>query len=693
MRLRLEDRANGVLAVVFDRPESRVNLIDETWVAEMNAALDAATARGARALLFLSAKPGQFVAGADVSLIASLASAADAKAKSRLGQELFDRIERLPFPTVAAISGPCLGGGLELALACSRRVLANDDRAVLGLPEVRLGILPGFGGTVRLPRLVDPFVAIGLATTGRSVRAKEAWRVGLVDRVVPIEKLEAAAIEVALVSPRPRRRALAARILEVLAVSNPIGAAATRALLHANIRRASGGHYPAPFAIVDRMIEGRRLPHDEALRREAREFGRLAATPVAKNLLWLFQASESLGRPAPGAAFASDRTRRAAVVGAGTMGGGIAGALAEAGIEVRLKDVAIESLRVGLVGAATPLDRRVRKRRLTPRERDAILARISPATESTGFARLDIVIEAVPEVLDLKIRVLREIESLVPAAAILATNTSSLPITRIAEGLASPDRLVGLHFFNPVSRMPLVEVIPGSATREDVVQRVILLARRLKKSPLVVADSPGFLVNRLLLPYLNEAALTVEDGVPIAAIDRALERFGMPMGPLRVLDEVGLDVARHVARVLHEAFGERAKPAALLERLFAAKALGTKAGRGFWIHEGKGRRPNDADVSVPRRGPSPPDDAIVDRLLLGMALEASRALAENVCGPDGLDLGTVLGAGFPPFHGGIRRWTVSLGEVEARRRLERLASAHGARFAAPPEFALLFRTP
>ncbi len=693
--LRLEETEGGILSIVFDRPGSRVNLIDETWVAELAAALDRAEASGARGLLLRSAKPGQFIAGADVSLIAGLDTADAAEAKSRLGQQLFDRIERLPFATVAAVAGPCMGGGLELALACSARVLASDDRVTLALPEVRLGILPGFGGTVRMPRLVGTMEAIGLATTGRSVRPREALRLGLADRVVPAESLISAAIELARRPPARRPRPAASRALEAAAAGNPIGRALVRELSRRRIARETGGHYPAPFVIVDRILEGRALPQEEALRREAKAFGRLSTTPVAKNLLWLFRANEALGRgpeSADGSAFREPPAilEEALVVGAGTMGGGIAGAFAEAGLRVRLKDVSVESLRLGLAGAAAPLRKRVARRRLGEREEGAILARISPTLASTGFGRANVVLEAVPEILDLKIRVLREVEALVPEETILATNTSSIPIERIAAGLASPERLVGIHFFNPVHRMPLVEIIPGTRTSERTVRRAVALVRRLKKSPLVVADAPGFLVNRLLMPYLDEAALAVDDGWPVEAIDRALVRFGMPMGPLRVLDEVGLDVARHVARVLEEAFGARARPAAVLERLLAAKALGVKSGRGFWIHEGKRRRPNDAAIAAPRRA-APPDAEIADRLLLGMVAEAARCLAERVVSEPGhLDLGTVLGAGFPPFTGGVRRWARSLGEAQVRRRLHRLTAAYGDRFAAPPHLDRLF---
>jgi 3-hydroxyacyl-CoA dehydrogenase/enoyl-CoA hydratase/3-hydroxybutyryl-CoA epimerase len=686
----LHPQADDVFTIVFDRPGSRVNLIDEQWVDDVSRALDEAERRRARGIVFLSAKPDHFIAGADVSLIAGLANAAEGEAKCRIGQKLFNRIDDLPIPTVAAISGACLGGGLELALACDQRIAVRTDRSILGLPEVRLGVLPGFGGTVRLPRIAGTMDALNLILTGRSLRPRDARRLGIVDRIVPKERLLELSLEALRQNPPPRQRPWSKAIVEALAAGNPLGRAITRSLLRAQTRRATGGHYPAPNLIIDRVLEGRGLAREEALVREARAFGTLAVTPVARNLLWLFQANEALGRP-------GDRERheehieRAALLGAGTMGGGIAGAFAETGITVRMKDVSNDALRAGLAAAASPLQRRVERRRLQPRERDAILAQISPTTQWTGFERASLVIEAVPEVFDLKIRVLREAEAHLPPHAFLASNTSSLSITRMGSELRNPQRFLGIHFFNPVHRMPLVEIIPGKNTSLEVVERAVALVRRLRKSPLVVADSPGFLVNRLLFPYLNEAALAVEEGWPVERIDRALEKFGMPMGPLRVLDEVGLDVASHVAGVLEDAFGDRAKPAGVLQRLVQAKAFGVKSGRGFWIHERGRRVPNSAALGIRTSAVAPDDTEIVDRLLLGMVLEASRCLAEQIVrDPGDLDLGTVLGAGFPPFHGGIRRWAHSIGESEIRRRLQHWASRYGERFMPGPELELLF---
>lgn len=688
--LRTEPRGD-ILAIVMDRPESKVNLIDEAWLAAMTAAVDSAARDRPRGLVLLSAKPGNFIAGADVGLIAALATPAEAEEKSRLGQELLARIEDLPFPTVAAVGGACLGGGLETALAFRHRVAADDDSIVMGLPEVRLGILPGFGGTWRLPRTVGLMPAMPLVLTGANVRPRKALRLGLVDRVTAPELLERVALEMAGAPPERRPRPFAVRAGDAIGRTPP-GRAVLRALTLRQVAKQTGGHYPAPPRIVERVTLGFGAPRAKAMAAEAAAFGQLAVTPEAKNLLFLFRGAEALERhPWTGAECPPDRSSaRAAVIGAGTMGGGIAGALATRGIRVRLKDVAVESLRLGMAGAAAPLARRVRKRALAPRERDAVLARIAPTTGDTGLGAVDFVIEAVPESLELKARVFGDLERTVPDSAFLATNTSSLPISSIAARLRRPERLIGIHFFNPVDRMPLVEVIPGKETRADVVARAVGLVRRLKKVPVVVGDRPGFLVNRILLPYLNEAAFAVADGWDPSRVDDALVRFGMPMGPLRVLDEVGLDVAAKVSGVLEEAFGERARPAPVLGKLLEAGALGAKAGRGFWTGRGKDRKPNAADLP-PVAGATPDDATIVKRLLYGMINEAARCLAEGVAAaPDHVDLATVLGTGFPPFRGGLRRWALTLGAAEVRGALETMAAKHGARFAPADELSALF---
>ncbi len=694
--LRVEARDGDVLAVVLDRPGARVNLIDPDWLEDMTRALDRAAREKPRGLLLVSAKPGQFIAGADVELIASLRDADEAARRARQGQDLLARLEDLPFPVVAAVAGACLGGGLETALACRAIFAADDDRVVLGLPEVRLGILPGFGGTWRLPRKVGVGAALPMLLAGKNIRARAALRLGLVDRLAAPELLDAIAVRALADGVFPHVPRPAGRRLADAALAAWPGRAILKGVTAARLARETRGRYPAPERILERTVGGLGQPRAKAMDAEARAFGELAVTPAARNLLFLYRGTEALARwPWAGAPSDTDTaSRRVGVVGAGTMGGAIAGAFAERGMDVRLRDLSLEALRAGLANAAAPLNRRVARRALAPRDRDAILARISPTSDETGMERADLVVEAVPEVLELKRRIFRDLERLVPRDAVLATNTSSIPIARIAEGLATADRLVGLHFFNPVHRMPLVEIIPGPNTGALAVSRMVGLVRRLRKTPLVVADRPGFLVNRLLLPYLNEAARCVEEGWSVDDVDGALLRFGFPMGPLAVIDEVGLDVAAKVAGVLSNAFGERARPAGLLARLLERGARGTKAGRGFWIGRGRNRRPNHADLSGLGRAKAPAEAEIRARLLSGMINEAARCLDEGVVQhPDHVDLATVLGTGFPPFRGGLLRWAREVGESTVRADLERLASRHGARFEPAPSLARVFERP
>ncbi|MBZ0267723.1 enoyl-CoA hydratase/isomerase family protein, partial [bacterium] len=389
--LRVEEHGD-VMVVVLDRPGSKVNLIDEQWLAEMTEAVARAEREKPKGFVLRSAKPANFVAGADVDLIASIRETAEAASRAAQGQELLNRIEDLPCLTLAAINGACLGGGLELALAFDTRIVADDESIQMGLPEVRLGILPGFAGTWRLPRRLGITTALPLILAGKSLRPKKALRVGLVDRIVAREYLERTALEMAAAGKGPRRakRKLGARLTDFVLGRTAPGKALLRRMTLKSVRKQTGGHYPAPLEIVDRVLEGYGAKRAKALAAEAQAFGRLAVTPVAKNLLFLFRGNEALGRhPWAGKPAEVDRvSKRAAVIGAGTMGGGIAGALAKSGLDVRLKDVAIESLRLGMAGAAAPLNRRVKKRALTPRERDAILARISPTLEDTGYGHV-----------------------------------------------------------------------------------------------------------------------------------------------------------------------------------------------------------------------------------------------------------------------------------------------------------------
>ncbi len=713
----LETRRDGLAFLIFDRPHDKVNLLSAPVVAVLEILVDqAARDKDVRGMVVMSAKPASFIAGADVNEIGALGSIQDAENASRKGHRLFDAIEALPFPVVAVINGTCLGGGTELALACHFRIAADDPRVEIGLPEVRLGIIPGWGGTQRLPRLTGIAHALDLILTGRSVDARKALKMGLVDQIAPAESLLEAAERLVVDAAEGRRRPRPHAGDSPLARLNPIRLA--RVALTAQVaraglrRRVNETHYPAPYRALEAVVHGLRHGMDAGLRREAELLGPLAAGRTSKNLVSIFLMQRAARRD-PGVDDPSVRPREVratAVIGAGVMGGGIAQSLARSGIPVRLKDIDPLALARGMRAAHDLFRSEMNKGRLTRRECDQKLALIQPTLEHTGMRRCDVVIEAVVESMAIKHLVLREVEAVVPDGFVMATNTSSLPIDAIAAPARRPENVVGLHFFNPVHKMPLVEVIRGPRTSPETVATAVALAKRIGKTPVVVGDAPGFLVNRILMTYLGEALLMIEEGAMIDEIDRTLLDFGMPMGPLALLDQIGIDVACHVAGVLSEAFRDRAPRSTALLILKDKGWLGRKSGRGFYIHPGGGngdgrdgaeggrsgrrgaRRSEGAPRAVneavyglisarPRHHEDPgPTET---RLVLPMINEAARCLeAGIVAHPSPVDLAMVLGTGFPPFRGGLLRHADTLGLTAVVQGLEALAGRYGTRFLA-----------
>lgn len=713
----LETRRDGLAFLILDKPQDKVNLLSAPVVAVLEILVDqAAHDKDVRGLVVMSAKPASFIAGADVNEIRALGSIQDAENASRKGHRLFDAIEALPFPVVAAINGTCLGGGTELALACHFRIAADDPRVEIGLPEVRLGIIPGWGGTQRLPRLAGIAPALDMILTGRSLDARKALKIGLVDEIAPAESLLEAAERLVVDAAEGRRHPRPHRGDSPLARLNPIRqarVALAAQIARANLRRrVNEAHYPAPYRALEAVVHGLRHGMDAGLRREAELLGPLAAGRTSKNLVSIFLMQRAARRD-PGVDDPSVRpkeVRAAAVIGAGVMGGGIAQSLARSGIPVRLKDIDPRALSRGMRAAYDLFRSEVKKGRLSRRECDQKLALIQPTLEHTGMRRCDVVIEAVVESIAIKHLVLREIEAVVPEGFIFATNTSSLPIDAIAAPARRPEDVVGLHFFNPVHKMPLVEVIRGPRTSPEAVATAVALAKRIGKTPIVVGDAPGFLVNRILMTYLGEALLMVEEGAMIDEIDRTLLDFGMPMGPLALLDQIGIDVACHVAGVLSEAFRDRAPRSTALQILKDKGWLGRKSGRGFYIHPGggdegaeggEGRRRSGRKGA--RRSEGPPrvvNEAVYGlisarprhhedpgptetRLVLPMINEAARCLeAGIVANPSHVDLAMVLGTGFPPFRGGLLRHADTLGLTAVVQGLEALAGRYGTRFLA-----------
>ncbi len=673
--LRHIDPADGVAVLTFDRPGSSANVLDEAVLRELDEHLAVLEATpGLRGVLLRGAKPTIFIAGADLHALAEGGlSPARLAPVIDLGHAVFERLARLPVPSVAAIHGACLGGGLELALACDWRAASDSAATKLGLPETGLGILPAWGGCVRLPPLIGLPAALSLIVSGRRLAAAQAARAGLVDAVAHEEYLEAAARRLLARGkrPAPRRRLVHLAPLRAFVALRARVAVAAR----------THGHYPAPPRAVEVCVAALGKSHEAGFALEKAALLELAATSAARHLMGIFLGRERIKksvadpRPAP--------PRVAAVVGAGVMGAGIAWWLAAHRVPVRLQDVSPEALGRGLETIRRLAAEAVRHRALTPVEGRAALDRIIPIDADTPLRGVDWVIEAAAEKLDVKRAIFRRLEARVAPDAILATNTSALSIDAIADGLAHPGRVVGLHFFNPVHRMPLVEIVRGPRTAAAAVDSARRLVLALDKLPVVARDRPGFLVNRVLIPGLVEAVHLFREGVPVAEIDRALEDFGLPMGPLRLADEVGLDIASHVARDLAERLPHLAAPGDTLERLIAHGWLGKKSGRGFYTHPTRGKaKPNPglralrlAPENPASRAAAPDRAEIVDCVVLVMVNEAARCLDEGVVDDaDDLDLAMVLGTGWAPFRGGPLHHADALGAAPLVARLDALAA-------------------
>ena len=695
--LAVDDLDDGLVVLSFAVPDHRHNVLTAAVLADLAAALDRLEDRPLRrrpkGLVLRSGREGSFFAGADVARIDDVRGlpAEVIEYACDAGRELFARLSRLPWPSVALIDGVCLGGGLEMALACDLRVATDAAHTVFGFPEVKLGLLPGWGGTVRLPRLVGPGPAVEFAVAGENVGAAAAARMGLVDACVPAaEALETARrlVEIhglgGLVADRRRRQA---GPVEFDATEREFLAATAAAV----ILGRTGGHYPAPPAILQTILAGAAVDAAAAGVIESAAFAKLARTPVAGHLLRVFQIGErnrrdpgigsgdAAGEPVPPA---EPRTAPA-VIGAGIMGAGIAAAHLRADCSVTLVDAdaaAIAAAAPGILDEAA-WDRGTR--RTDPARALALAGRLRGGTVLAAVADCDFVIESVTERTDVKQQVLADIEQLVAADAIIATNTSTNQIARLADGLADPTRFCGMHFFNPVRRMTLVEVVRGPATSDATVAAVVAHAKRLGKCPIVVRDSPGFLVNRILMPYLHEAVEMVREGVDCGRIDRVARGFGMPMGPIELYDMIGLDTAFYAGLVMSAAFGDRIEASPVIPALVKSGRLGRKSGCGFYAYASAaqkarllgpdaGAAESIARYALPARETS--DRTIADRLFLPMLLEAVRALDEGLVrdGRD-IDLAVIHALGFPAFRGGLLAWADTLGAAEVVRRLEPLA--------------------
>ncbi|MEK7668833.1 MAG: fatty acid oxidation complex subunit alpha FadJ [Gemmatimonadota bacterium] len=693
--------ASGVAVVTFDLPNEPVNKFSRS-VKDEFAALVAKLGPdpAVRAVVLLSGKQDTFIAGADIEEFVALTSAEEATALSRDGQRFLDVVAAFPKPFVVAIHGACLGGGLELALASHYRVATDHPRTVLALPEVQLGIIPGAGGCNRLPRAVGLRAALEMILSGKNVRAAKAFKTGLVDELVPpaiLREVAVAAAKRLADGVRLRRRSrggLAGWFFDRSAPGRALVLRRARAMTLKQTR----GQYPAPLAALDAVRFGLAHGLERGLPYEAELFGKMAVTPVSRCLVDVFFATTALkkdpGVPAP--APEPVVVEQLAVLGAGFMGSGIAAAAAiQAGVPVRMRDADLARVGSGIKAAADIIQERVRRRSATRLEAARQLALVSGGTDYSGFRRADLVVEAVFEDLAVKQAVLREVEAVAKPDSVFASNTSTIPIDRIAEASRHPETVVGMHFFSPVHRMPLLEVIAAERTSPRTIVTAVAFGRRLGKTVIVVRDGPGFFVNRILSPYLNEAGRLLTEGVPIETLDRAMTAWGLPVGPITLLDEIGLDVAVKAGAVMHEAFGERLAPAANIAALVADGRLGRKNRRGF-LRYVKGKKAG-VDRTVYgllgiTPGPAPAVDVVTDRLAFAMLNEAARALEEGVVrSPRDGDIGAIFGIGFPPFRGGPFRALDAMGAAQAIAILERLAGDCGDRFAPAPILADLAR--
>ncbi len=670
----LED---GIAELVFDAPGS-VNKLDTATVASLGHALDVLEKQSELKGLLLRSEKAAFIVGADITEFLSLFLVPQEQLSQWLhfANSVFNRLEDLTVPTLSAVNGYALGGGCECVLATDYRVATPDLR--IGLPETKLGIMPGFGGSVRLPRLLGADSALEIIAAGKDVGADQALSIGLVDAVVKPEKLVEGALSVLRQAIKGELdwKAKRAPKLEPLHLSK-IEATMSFTIAKGMVMQTAGKHYPAPITAVKTIEAAATLGREEALKLENQSFVPLAHTPQARALVGIFlndQYVKSLAKKQSGTV---ETPKQAAVLGAGIMGGGIAYQSAWKGVPVIMKDINDKSLTLGMTEAAKLLNKQLERGKINGLKMAGVISTIHPTLDYAGFERVDVVVEAVVENPKVKKAVLAETEDKIRPDTVLASNTSTIPISELASALKRPENFCGMHFFNPVHRMPLVEVIRGEKTSDDTIAKVVAWASKMGKTPIVVNDCPGFFVNRVLFPYFAGFSQLLRDGADFRQIDKVMEKqFGWPMGPAYLLDVVGIDTAHHAQAVMAAGFPQRmAKDYRdAIDALFEAGRYGQKNGLGFWRYKedskGKPRKEQDetvesllADVSQPKREFS--DEEIIARMMIPMVNEVVRCLEEGViASPAEADMALVYGLGFPPFHGGAFRWLDTLGSAK-----------------------------
>jgi 3-hydroxyacyl-CoA dehydrogenase / enoyl-CoA hydratase / 3-hydroxybutyryl-CoA epimerase len=683
----LSVREDGIAILTMDVPGESMNTLKVEFAAQIETVLQQIKSDSKiKGVVLVSGKANSFVAGADISMLAACQSAEDAEAIAAGGQAMFQQIEDMPQTFVAAIHGPALGGGLELALACHYRVCSDDAKTQLGLPEVQLGLLPGSGGTQRLPKLISVQQAMKMMLTGASVRAQQALKYGIVDDMVPHSILLDVAIGLAK-KPKPQRNAAKLDVMGKFLERTGLG----RNLMFKQARKQTlsktQGNYPAPMLIIDTIETGLNQGSKKGLQVEAKNFGKLVMSSESAALRSLFFATTQMKKELGVEGVAAAKLAKVGVLGGGLMGGGIAFVTAtKAGLAARIKDIRPEGIANAIKYSYDLLNKKVKRRFMNKAQMQKQLALLTGSVDYSGFGDADVVIEAVFEDLALKQQMVADVEANCAKHTIFASNTSSIPITQIAAKAQRPEQVIGLHYFSPVDKMPLAEVIAHATTSDLTISTTVELAKRQGKTPIVVKDGAGFYVNRILAPYMNQAAEVLLMGEPIDLIDKALVKFGFPVGPIKLLDEVGIDVGSKISPFLQAEFGERFAPVPGFDKVLADDRKGKKNKRGFYLYSGKkpGKEVDESIYSLLGITPSSKlsQAQIAERCVLTMLNEAAMCLHEGVIrNPRDGDIGAIFGIGFPPFLGGPFRYMHTLGITHVVARLEHYQGLYGDKFA------------
>lgn len=711
--LSLDIDPNGVAIITYDVPGEPVNTLRASFADEFQNVINEVIGNPKiKAAVLISGKADSFIAGADIEMLKTITQAKDAENLCRTGQQALMRIQEASKPFVAAIHGAALGGGFEVALACHARIVSDDKKTVLGLPEVQLGLLPGIDGLQRLAQKTGLQVAMDYGLTGKNMKPHKAKGLGIADDVVAPSILKEVAVQAALTlasqsppfalsNPKTKAKKLDADALTKAALeANPLGRAILFKKAREELLKKTGGHYPAPERILDVLKAYADQGFSASQYVVAQHFGELVVSSTARRLMEIFFAQTALKKDSgvDDANIKPQNIQKIAMLGAGLMGAGIAYVSINAGLPVRLKDRDDASVGRGLKAIADILDERVKKKQISRVERDEKLGRLTLTTDYSGMKTADLVIEAVFEDLAVKHKVLKEVEEACGENVIFASNTSSIPIGKIAAAAKHPENVVGMHYFSPVHKMPLLEVIRTKETQPSVVATAVAIGKRQGKTVIVVNDGVGFYTSRILGPYMNEASFLLTEGLSIQAIDKALTSWGWPVGPIALLDEVGIDVAAHVGPIMLEAFGNRMLPPPTMEKLVADQRKGRKNERGFYLYgeaakkKGKGKHVDESIYSVlglptpdPKKKPALSTEEIQMRCSLQFVNEALHCWGEGLLRSvrDG-DIGAIFGLGFPPFRGGPFRYVDAVGADEVLRRIEGYQQRFGKRWAPAP---------